>query len=115
MVTVSDCNRDTVVMQNERHKMVTVSGCHNYSGVEGKGSCYNWLSLYHFFPANRGCFYSLSSSLLDWGHPSFELVQENNISSTQNKFITGALWTGVVLALLAAGTFVVSEVRNLFK
>ena len=45
----------------------------------------------------------------------FELVQENNISSTQNKFITGALWTGVVLALLAAGTFVVSEVRNLFK
>lgn len=45
----------------------------------------------------------------------FELVQENNITSTQNKFITGALWTGVILAFLAAGTFVVSEVRNLFK
>jgi hypothetical protein len=45
----------------------------------------------------------------------FELVQTNNISSGQNKFITGSLWTGVVLAILAAGTFVVSEVRNLFK
>jgi len=45
----------------------------------------------------------------------FELIQENNISSAQNKFITGSLWTGVVLAILAAGTFVVSEVRNLFK
>lgn len=45
----------------------------------------------------------------------FELIQLNDISSTQNKFITGALWTAVVLAMIAAGTFVVSEVRNLFK
>jgi hypothetical protein len=45
----------------------------------------------------------------------FELIQLNDISSTQNKFITGALWTAVILAMLAAGTFVVSEVRNLFK
>lgn len=45
----------------------------------------------------------------------FELVQSNNITSAQNKFITGSLWTGLILAILAAGTFVVSEVRNLFK
>lgn len=45
----------------------------------------------------------------------FELVQSNNISSAQNKFITGSLWTGVILAILATVTFVVSEVRNLFK
>ena len=44
-----------------------------------------------------------------------ELMSRFDISQGQHKFISGALWCAVTLALLSAVTFLFSEVRNLFK
>ena len=47
--------------------------------------------------------------------PIFETIQEFNISDNVSKFISAALSTVLILAGLAALSFVVSEIRNLFK
>jgi hypothetical protein len=44
-----------------------------------------------------------------------ELVTKNEIGDGTSKFISGALKTVLILAGLAALSFVVSEIRNLFK
>ena len=44
-----------------------------------------------------------------------ETVQEFNVSERNSKLVGGALWTTVLLIGIAAGAFVVSEIRNFFK
>ena len=44
-----------------------------------------------------------------------QVMDKFNIDAGTSQFISGALGTAVTLAGLAAGAFVVSEVRNLFK
>lgn len=44
-----------------------------------------------------------------------ELAKTFNITDGVSKFISAALWTVIALAGIAAGAFVVSEIRNLFK
>ena len=44
-----------------------------------------------------------------------DLLKNNEISSGQNGFIVGGLWTAVILTVLAFASFVVSEVLNFFK
>jgi ABC-type multidrug transport system fused ATPase/permease subunit len=43
------------------------------------------------------------------------LSQEFNITDGVSKFISAALWTVIALAAVATGTFVLAEIRNLFK
>jgi len=43
------------------------------------------------------------------------LSQEFNITDGVSKFISAALWTVIALAAVATGSFVLAEIRNLFK
>jgi len=44
-----------------------------------------------------------------------DTLEEFNISDGKSRYISGAIWTTIVLIILATGAFVVSEVSNLFK
>ncbi len=44
-----------------------------------------------------------------------DLLRDKNISSGQNGFIVGGIWTAVILTLLAFASFIVLEIVNFFK
>ncbi len=44
-----------------------------------------------------------------------DTLEEFNISEGKSRYISGAIWTTIVLIILATGTFVFSEISNLFK
>ena len=44
-----------------------------------------------------------------------DTIETFKVSDGQSTFITGAIMTSIIMAALAALTFVVSEVRNFFK
>jgi Flp pilus assembly pilin Flp len=44
-----------------------------------------------------------------------ETLQEFQIGDGTSKFISGALWTALALAIIAAASFVISEIINFFK
>lgn len=44
-----------------------------------------------------------------------DTLEKFNITDGRSKYISGAIWTTIVLIVLAAGSFLVSEVTNLFK
>ena len=58
-------------------------------------------------------FYSLSS--VETSGKIYDKIQAGELSAGMSKILTGALWTTLVLAVLAVLGIVVSEIRNLFK
>ena len=44
-----------------------------------------------------------------------DTLEKFNITDGRSKYISGAIWTTIVLIVLAAGSFLVSELTNLFK
>ena len=43
------------------------------------------------------------------------LAQEFNITDNVSKLISASLWTVIILAAVATGSFVLAEIRNVFK
>lgn len=60
-------------------------------------------------------FYSMATPVTEGDGRLFTIMQKFEITDGANKFISGALSTTLVLAVIAVAAFIFSEIRNLFK
>ncbi len=60
-------------------------------------------------------FLSYSLSHVETSGKVYEAIQRGDLSAGMSKILNGALWTTIVLAILAVFGILVSEIRNLFK